>query len=55
MLVTHTLRLKFARISIGTLTPTVNEPTAKDVIAKNVVFCDDGASVIVFYLESHEM
>lgn len=27
----------------------------KDYIARAVSFCDDGASVVVFYLESHEM
>ncbi len=25
------------------------------VIARNVFFCDEGASIVVCYLESHEM
>jgi hypothetical protein len=28
---------------------------AKAYIARNVDFCDDGASIIVYYCESHEM
>ena len=28
---------------------------AKKYVARNVDFCDDGASILVYYCESHEM
>jgi hypothetical protein len=28
---------------------------AKKYVARNVDFCDDGASILIYYCESHEM
>ncbi|KLO04090.1 WD40 repeat-like protein [Schizopora paradoxa] len=40
---------------VGSLTPVKEDPVHKSVVAKNVTFIDDGASVVAFYLESHEI
>ncbi|KLO04551.1 WD40 repeat-like protein [Schizopora paradoxa] len=40
---------------VGSLVPIKEDPVQKPVVAKNVTFIDDGASVVVFYLESHEI
>lgn len=37
------------------MTPIASNVEQKPVIARNVFFCDDGASIMVCYLESHEM
>lgn len=41
--------------NLGRLAPVIKHPNVKPLIAKNVVFCDDGMSLLVFYLESHEV
>ncbi|THH06092.1 hypothetical protein EW146_g9717 [Bondarzewia mesenterica] len=39
----------------GTFTSLVLSPPKKKYISKNIHFCDGGSSVIVYYLESHEI
>ncbi len=42
-------------LDTGTMTPVIDPGEQRSVVARNVFFCDDGASIVVCYLESHEM
>ncbi|TDL14215.1 WD40 repeat-like protein, partial [Rickenella mellea] len=39
----------------GVLTSLVPSPPRKDFVSRNIRFYDNGASVVIFYLESHEI
>ncbi|THH08996.1 hypothetical protein EW146_g8811 [Bondarzewia mesenterica] len=39
----------------GTFTSLVSLPPKKKYISKNIHFCDGGSSIVVYYLESHEI
>ncbi len=45
----------FLNLDLGTMTPILKSTEERIAIARNIFFCDDGASIVLCYLESHEM
>lgn len=46
---------KIVHSCLGTMTPVSKSEEPRPLVARSVFFCDEGASLVVGYLESHEL